>query len=95
MLVIRCKSLRQFYFHTTCLNSVSVSCCRYADAAFHAGVKLAKDAKEKGRRTADNVQLQKEICELYRDFYRRTWNYAPTRFVLSHVPNLTIWYLLL
>lgn len=30
---------------------------------------------------------------LWREFYRKTWNYPPTREVLASVPNLTIWVL--
>jgi len=69
----------------------------YADEAFHKGVKLVKGLRGKhtiGSPEATQIlssQVQNQVAEFYRDFYRRTWNYPPTRFVLSNVPNLTIW----
>lgn len=38
-----------------------------------------------------NNEQKHQIAEGYRDFYRRTWNYPPTREVLSSVANLMLW----
>eukprot|EP01098_Paradermamoeba_levis_P005542 TRINITY_DN2334_c0_g1_i2.p1 TRINITY_DN2334_c0_g1~~TRINITY_DN2334_c0_g1_i2.p1 ORF type:complete len:689 (-),score=149.41 TRINITY_DN2334_c0_g1_i2:203-2149(-) len=65
----------------------------YADAAFINGLAMVKEAQKAKKFDDEGVrrQLQEEIRELYRDFYRRTWNYPPTRKALSMVSNVSIW----
>jgi len=78
----------------------------YADCAFEDGMKLIKSIRKKEdhephtnqsehQKHHGPVQLtsdqKHQIAEGYRDFYRRTWNYPPTREVLSSVANLMLW----
>lgn len=62
----------------------------YADAAFKKGIELlhSRGVYDPNNGSED---LKNAITEFYREIYRKTWNYPPTRKVLANVPNLTIW----